>query len=228
MGDFRGVGQMGKAGFDDANTRDLQALLDLVAELGRDHLLVGSQGLLILLVRVIGEMAGQLADGRLALDGHEVLVVVHVEGGPGRIDDVPDDDRGDLDGVAPGVVDLDLLAVQVEDAQGELLLDHERVGPVEAGLAGAAGVLADEGEDLGFVGMDDIKARAEKPGQKSEDDAGGDGRGDSLLSVLADEEGESTGEEDDDDDDDRPAVDLKGVLFLDVDHECSSDIKVIS
>jgi hypothetical protein len=49
-----------------------------------------------------------------------------------------DPSRGDLDGVAQGVVDLEGLAVEVEDPQGHLLLDGERIGPEEAGRPGRA------------------------------------------------------------------------------------------
>ena len=73
------------------------------------------------LVVVVGVFAGEVAERGLALHGHELLVVLDVEHGLGRVDDAPDDDRGDLDRVAAGVVDLDPLALEVAHPQRDLL-----------------------------------------------------------------------------------------------------------
>ena len=85
---------------------------------------------------------------------------------------MPDDDRGDLHGVAGAVVDLELLSVQGARPQRDLVARQaraarlaarplatggavcvERVGPEEADLAGRAPVAAEEDEHAGLVGL---------------------------------------------------------------------------
>ena len=90
-----------------------------------DLLLAGPEGqdlLVVVLERVVGVGAGEVADGRFALDDDVVLVVVDFEGGVEGVFDLPDDDGGDLDRVAGLVVDLDPLAVEVPGPQRDLLL----------------------------------------------------------------------------------------------------------
>ncbi len=162
-------------------------------------------------------MAGQLADGRFALDGDEVLVVIDVELRFGRIDDVPDDDGGDFDRIAAGVVDLDLFADEVGDAEGHPVFGAERIGPVESGRPGRADVPADKGENHGFVGIKDEKARY---GQADEKHAAHAEEKSDVDRRIGDVDEERQGESDDDDVDRQngPSADLKYLFFLDIDH----------
>ncbi len=197
----------------------VEPVLDVLLELAGDLVGVGPQGLRVLVVGVVGVVGGQLADGRLALDGHEVLIALDVEDGLGRIDDVPDDDGGDLDRVAQGVVDLDRLAVEVEDAQGHLLLDDEGIGPEEAGRPGGADVLAEEGEDLGLVGVDEEEAAEghedEDASEDGDDHPGSSGR---TMSDVGDKIPAAEEEDDEVDGGHEQAVDAEDGLFLDVFH----------
>ena len=163
-------------------------------------------------------MGGQLADGRLALDGHEVLVAVDVEQGLGRVDDVPDDDGGDLDRVAQGVVDLDRLAVEVEDAQGHLLLDDEGIGPEEARVLGAADVLAEEGEDLGLVRVDEEEAAEGQEDENAPRDGADHARRRAGPVHVGDEVAGAKVEDDEVDGGHDQTVDGKYFLFPDIFH----------
>ena len=79
-----------------------------------------------------------MPDGRLGLDLDELLVVLDVEDGLRRVDDAPDDDRRDLDGIADRIVDLEDLAVEVLDAQRDDAAKGEWPRPREsAGVDGA-------------------------------------------------------------------------------------------
>ena len=97
---------------------------------------------------------GQVPQRRLGLDLHEVLVVVDLEEGLGRVGDLPDDDGGDLDGIAVAVVDLELGRLEVAHADADPAPPGEGVDPVEPLGADGAGVAAEEDEDAGLVRVD--------------------------------------------------------------------------
>ena len=160
---------MADAGLDDLDPRLRQPLLDLrlqvLGHLGR----LPAQRRLGVVVRVVRVAGGEVAQRRLALDVDEVLVVVHLEAGFGRLDDAPDDHRGNLDRVPLDVVHLQAAALEVPDAQGDPALRVEGVGPAEALHLDRAHVAAEQLQDLGFVGVDD-----EQPGQHDAVQRGGE------------------------------------------------------
>ena len=104
------------------------------------------------------------AASRLDLD--EVLVVVDLEHRFGGVDHAPHDDRGDLDRVALVVVDLELRALEVADAQRDPLLRVERVRPAQARRPDRADVVAEELQHLALVRVDDEQAGEEEDVQR--------------------------------------------------------------
>jgi len=76
------------------------------------------------------------------------------------------DDGADFDRVAEGVVHLEGIGREVAHAEAQARLLGKRVSPMEAALADAAGVAAEEGEDLGLVGLHDEEAAHAEAGQE--------------------------------------------------------------
>ena len=64
-------------------------------------------------IPVVGMGGGEVAHGRLGLGFDVLLVIVDGEGRLEAVDHLVDHDRRDLDGVAVGVVDLELLGFEV-------------------------------------------------------------------------------------------------------------------
>jgi hypothetical protein len=147
---------VGEAGLEDLHPRHLQPLLHLGLQLLGDLLGVAPQGLAL---GVIGVAARQGPDGRLRLDGHEGLVVLHLEEGLGRVHHPEDHHRGDLNGVAVGVVYFELVRGEVVDPQGDALSRRQGVGEVEARLPHRAHVPPQKHQDHGLVGLDREEAR---------------------------------------------------------------------
>jgi hypothetical protein len=132
---------------------------------------VGAEGDVALDVGVVRVRRGQVPERRFGLDVDEVLVVVDLEERLGRVGDLPDDDRCDLDRVAVVVVDLELGGLEVADLDRDLAAHGERVDPVETLRAHGSGVVAEEDEGARLVGAD--------RGEPAEGDAYGDeGEGD--------------------------------------------------
>jgi hypothetical protein len=99
----------------------------------------------------------------------EVLVVVDVEERLGGVDDLPDDDAGDLDRIALAVVDLELLALEVADALRDALLHREGIHPAQPGVADGADVAAEERDDARLVRLHGEEARQDQQsGQQRE------------------------------------------------------------
>ena len=103
--------------FDHFDAGARQPVLDLLLQVIRDRRRVAAQRHLRVVVRVVGVARGEVPQRRFALHLHVVVVVVHLEDGFGRVDDLPDDDGGDLDRVAFVVVDLEPRALEVAHAQ---------------------------------------------------------------------------------------------------------------
>ena len=121
-------------------------------------------------VRIVRVRLRNGRDRRLALHGDVRGVVVHLEQRLGGIDDLPDDDRGDLDGVGAAVVHLELGRLEVPDAQRDLPLGEERVGEPEALLAHGALVLAEELQRLGLARVhDEESAKADEDDDEDDD-----------------------------------------------------------
>ena len=92
----------------------------------------------------VGVAGGDVPHRGLGLDGHELGVIVDRIGGLGRVGDLPDDDGGDLDRVAVGVVDLGLRRLMVADPGGHPDPAGQRVHPLQPRLAYRAAVLAEQ------------------------------------------------------------------------------------
>ena len=115
--------------------------------------LVGAQCDVALVVGVVRVGRGEVAQRGLGLDVDEVLVVIDFEQGLRRVDHLPDDDGGDLDGVAVVVVDLELGGLEVADADGDRAALGERVHPLQALLADRAAVPAEQDDGARLVGV---------------------------------------------------------------------------
>ena len=131
-------------------------------------------------VRVVGIARRQVAQRRLALHLHVVVVVVDFEHGFGGVDDLPHDDRGDLDRVALVVVDLQLrrsrscapAATRASSCRGDW--------PSAGRLARGADVVAEQLQHLRLVGVDD-----EEPGHAGRSRADADASDDERRSAEA-------------------------------------------
>ena len=91
---------------------------------------------------VVGVEADDVPQGAVALEGEELLVVVHVENRLHRVHHPPGDGDADLHGVAQAVVDLLPGVAQGHDFQGDLfarcLLGLARGRPCQGGQETAA------------------------------------------------------------------------------------------
>jgi hypothetical protein len=116
-------------------------------------------------VGVVGVARGQVAHGGLRLHLHVVLVVVHLEDGLRGVHDAPDHDGRDLDRVAVVVVDLQASALEVPDAERDVPLAVERVGPSQPRRLDRPLVVSEELHHAAFVRIND-----EEPEQADEQD----------------------------------------------------------
>ena len=103
-----------------------------------------------------------VAQRRLGLDGDEVCVVVHGVRRPRRVGDLPDDDGGDLDRVAVGVVDLEPVGLEVAHPDADPAADRQRQHPPEAGAAHGADVAAEELHDRRLPRRHDDERRGDE------------------------------------------------------------------
>ena len=122
-------------------------------------------------VRIVRIRLRDRADRGLALHGDVLLVVVDLEQRLGRLNDLPDDDRGDLDRVAAIVVHLELLRLEVADPQRDLALGEEGIGKPEARRLDRALVAAEEDERLGVAGVHDEQPAEQDAGDDEDEEA---------------------------------------------------------
>ncbi len=94
-----------------------EPVLHLGLQLVGDLVRVSAQRLVSLDVGVVGILRREIAHCRFGLHLDVVLVVLDLERGFGGLDHTPDDDGGDFDRIALVVVHLDLLTLEVADAQ---------------------------------------------------------------------------------------------------------------
>ena len=129
--------------------------------------------------RIVVRMRGRnMPQRRLGLHAHEIQVVIDgVERSRG-IGHLPDDDRGDLDGIAVGVVDLQMVRLEVPDPDADVAPVGEGQDPGQAGAAHGAGVAAEEPHDPGLAGLHDDERGQDQNG----DDARHDG--DAVVRAL--------------------------------------------
>ena len=129
-----------------------------------------------------------MTQGRLGLDPHEVVVVVDGVDRARGVGHLPHDDRGDLDRVAVGVVDLQVVGLEVPDPDAQAPPVGQRNDPPQAGAPDGADVAAEEPDDLGMPRLHDHERgrddhtdhdRRDDPRRSGEQngtgDAGGDG-----------------------------------------------------
>ena len=114
---------------------------------------------------VVSVAVGQMPDGRLALDVDVLLVVIDVEARLGRVAHSPDDDDGDLDGIAAFVVDLELLAAEVPHAERNPQLGVQRIGPMPAAVPDRASIGPEEDQHAAFVRLQGEVAEAREEPQ---------------------------------------------------------------
>ena len=148
----------------------LQTAVDLVAARAQRHLV-------LVLEVVVAVEARHLAQRRVALHRHEVVVAlklllhsvavsVHLTAGRLRaglhvdvetslvgVLDAPHQHQANHDGVAAAVVHLDGRHIHVTGAERELALHVERVGPEETVVGHRAAVAAEEGQHTALVGL---------------------------------------------------------------------------
>ena len=118
---FRRVGEVADPRLDDFDTGFRQPLLHFVAHpIGDFAAGRQPQRHLRILMRIVGIRGRQIPHRGLALHVDEVLVVVDVEHRLERLDDAPDDDRGNFDGIAVSLVDLQLGALEIAHPQRQL------------------------------------------------------------------------------------------------------------
>ena len=141
-----GVGQRRDPHLDDLQPGQDDPLGDLRGQLGRDDLGVAAQGDLRGVV-VVGVAHRHVPQGRLGLHRHEVLVVLDGEGRPGRVGHLPDDDGRDVDGVAVGVVDLELVGLEVVHPDRDVATGGQRDDHPQPLRADGADVAAEELHD---------------------------------------------------------------------------------
>ena len=129
-GDLGRVGEIGDPCLDDLDTCFLYPVLDLVADPGGYDLAGTAQAAFVCdavpgsvhtLSHVVRIDADDIAQGAVALQGKEFLVVIHVKYGFGGVDDAPCHGDADFHRVAQTVVDLLAAVVQGHDLQGNLL-----------------------------------------------------------------------------------------------------------
>ena len=150
-----------------------------------------------------------MAQGRLGLDADEVEVVVDGVQRARGVGDLPDDDRGDLDGVAVGVVDLQVVRLEVPHADADVAAVGEGKDPRQAGAADGADVAAEEPHDPGLAGLDDD--------ERGQDHDGRDPRHDGQGGVRPLDEQVDGAEAEGGDEDAEPAVRGPGLPLHDVD-----------
>lgn len=144
----------------------------LQGELLGDLLGVAAQRQGVLVVCVIGVLDGDVPDCRLGLGGDELQEVVDLEERLGGVLDLPDHDRGQLDRVAVGVVDLEDGGLVVAHPGGDLPGAGERVHPAQPVGADGADVPSEELDDPGLAGRDHLHAGHAEEGAEEQQDAG--------------------------------------------------------
>ena len=204
---------MADAGLGDLDAGLGQPLLDLVAEVVGDVGGVAAQRVSLVVLRVVGVAGGEAAEGGLALDVDELLVVVDLEQRLRGIDHPPHDDRGDLDGIAVEVVHLEALALEVAHPQRDGPLAVEGAGPAQAGLLGGPDVPAEQLQHLGLVGVDHEHPCDEDEVRDQRHDAP-DNESDVLGLDAGDEPGNDAGHHEQEGKQDEASGDGRDLAFL--------------
>lgn len=103
-----------------------------------------------------------MSERALGLDRDIALEIIHLKYGLGGVADAPDDGRADLHRVAAFVVDLQRRRIEIARAQRQPPLAVERESPAQAFVAVGTDVLAEQGEDRAFIGLQHEQAAQAK------------------------------------------------------------------
>ena len=158
---------------------------------------------------VVGMRRRNVAQCRLGLDPHEIEVVLDGVERTRGIGDLPDDDGGDLHGIAVGVVDLQVVRLEVPDPNAHVPPVGEGQDPRQAGTTHGADVAAEKPHDPGLAGLHDDQRGQDDDGDHDRRDS--DGRDGTLGRKTAG--GDAGG----DDQDAEPAVDRLRLTLPDLD-----------
>src|SRR5580704_15945784 len=88
-----------------------------------------------------------MAQRRLGLYRYEVEVVLDGIRRFRRVHDLPDHDRGDLYGVAVGIIDLQVIGLEIADAHTDAAAHRERQYPPETRSGHGADITSEELDD---------------------------------------------------------------------------------
>ena len=146
---------------------------------------------------------------RLGLDPYEVVVVVDGVQCTRGIANLPDDDGGDLHGIAVSVVDLQVVRLEVPDPNAHVPPVAEGQDPRQAGTTHGADVAAEKSHHPRLAGLHDD--------ERAEDDNGHDDQhdGDDRDFVL--EEQDDGGDGGGEDEDAEPTADGPRLPLADLD-----------
>ncbi|MPN05540.1 hypothetical protein SDC9_152791 [bioreactor metagenome] len=128
LSDFGGIGERRDAGLDDLQAGDRDARGDLLGEFTGDQIGGAAQALLARLGEVVGMRSRDVTQCGFGLHLHEILVGLDSEDRLGSVGDLPDDDGRDIDRIAVGVIDLQLIGLEVADLDRDSLLARQRNG----------------------------------------------------------------------------------------------------
>src|SRR5690606_20595815 len=116
-GDFRSVCEIADACFYDMDTGNVQPVAQVLFKRFVDFFMARPQGEFIVIVEaVIGIHTRQPSYSGIALDAHEVFIIIYLECRLERVLYLPYKDHTDLDGVTHLVVHFDLLTVEITGA----------------------------------------------------------------------------------------------------------------
>ena len=158
LGDFRGVGQMTDARFDDAHTGLSQTFLYFLGQMLGDFAGMATQRNLALFMLVIRIRGGHGAQGGFRLDVHKAFVIIDVKYSFCRIDNTPYHDGRDFNRTALQIVDLQLARFKVARAQRDFLFAVKGIVPAQTLLLHGPHVLAEQTEYGSLVRFDHIQA----------------------------------------------------------------------
>jgi hypothetical protein len=102
-------------------------------------------------MRFVGVMAGEATERGLTLNVDKRSVVLDIEQGLGGIHDAPDNHGSNLNGIAVGIIYLELRTLEIIDLQRDLLLAGEGIGEPESAFPDGANELSKKGQHPRFI-----------------------------------------------------------------------------
>jgi uncharacterized membrane-anchored protein len=153
--DLRGIGEMADPHLDDLDSGDRDALGHLLRQLARDDVSRAAQRRGLPPGIVVGVRRRHVPERRFGLNPDEVVVAVHRKDGLCGIGDLPDDDRRELHRVSVGVVDLEVVGLEVAYANAQIPSVRKRNDAPQARPPKRAHIAAEEPHDLRVARLDD-------------------------------------------------------------------------